>query len=128
MAEADTQDMAQSAKKYWSDEGYSDGGIIREIDYATQSGGLDPMFAGIKIVDCDTHITEAPDLFTSRAPAALKDKMPYVRRVDGADKWYRRESRFRLDGRQCHPQGQQQAARPPRFPQATTRPTPAATT
>lgn len=88
MAEADTQDMAQSAKKYWSAEGYTEGGIIREVDYATQSGGLDPMFEGIKIVDTDTHITEAPDLFTSRAPAALKDKMPRIERVDGTDKWF----------------------------------------
>ena len=88
MAEADTAEMAASAKKYWSAEGYSDGGIIREVDYATQSGGIDPMFAGIKIVDCDTHITETPDLFTSRAPAKYKDKVPYVKRVDGTDKWF----------------------------------------
>ena len=88
MAEADTTEMAQSAKKYWSAEGYSEGGVIREVDYASQSGGLDPMFAGIKIVDCDTHITEAPDLFTSRAPAALKDRMPHIKRVNGTDKWF----------------------------------------
>ena len=88
MAEADTTEMATAAKKYWSAEGYSEGGIIREVDYSTQSGGIDPMFAGIKIVDCDTHITEAPDLFTSRAPAALKDKMPHIKRVDGTDKWF----------------------------------------
>ena len=88
MAEADTTEMAQSAKKYWSAEGYSEGGVIREVDYASQSGGLDPMFAGIKIVDCDTHITEAPDLFTSRAPPALKDRMPHIKRVGGTDKWF----------------------------------------
>ncbi len=88
MAEADNAEMALSAKKYWSAEGYSEGGVIREVDYASQSGGLDPMFAGIKIVDCDTHITEAPDLFTSRAPAALKDRMPHVKRVNGTDKWF----------------------------------------
>ncbi len=88
MAEADTKEMAQSAKKYWSAEGYTPGGVIREVDYDSQSGGLDPMFEGIKIVDTDTHITEAPDLFTSRAPSALKDKMPHVRRVDGTDRWF----------------------------------------
>jgi uncharacterized protein len=87
MAEADTTELAQSAKKYWSAEGYTDGGIIREVDYATQSGGLDPMFEGIKIVDTDTHITEAPDLFTSRAPASMKAKMPRIERIDGLDKW-----------------------------------------
>ena len=87
MAEADNAEMATAAKKYWSAEGYSDGGVIREVDYSTQSGGIDPMFAGIKIVDCDTHITEAPDLFTSRAPAAVKGKMPRVERIDGLDPW-----------------------------------------
>ena len=89
MADADTKEMAQSARKYWSAEGYTEGGVIREVDYSTQSGGLDPMFEGIKIVDTDTHITEAPDLFTSRAPAALKDKVPYVKLdADGVERWY----------------------------------------
>lgn len=89
MAESDPSELAQAARKYWSAEGYTAGGKLREVDYASQSGGIDPMFAGIKIVDTDTHITEAPDLFTSRAPAALKDKMPYVRRdADGVDRWY----------------------------------------
>ena len=87
MAEADNAEMATAAKKYWSAEGYSDGGIIREVDYSTQSGGIDPMFAGIKIVDCDTHITEAPDLFTSRATPAMKAKVPRVERIDGLDTW-----------------------------------------
>ncbi len=89
MAEADTKEMAQNARKYWSSEGYTEGGVIREVDYSTQSGGLAPEFAGIKIVDCDTHITEAPDLFTSRAPAKYKDKVPYVKLdADGVERWY----------------------------------------
>ena len=89
MADADTQDIAQSAKKYWSSEGYTEGGVIREVDYASQSGGLDPSLAGIKIVDTDTHITEAPDLFTSRAPAKYKDKVPFVKLdADGVERWY----------------------------------------
>ena len=89
MAEADPNELASSARKYWSSEGYTEGGIIREVDYATQSGGLDPMFEGIKIIDTDTHITEAPDLFTSRAPAKYKDKVPYVKcDPDGVERWY----------------------------------------
>lgn len=89
MAEADNQEIAENARKYWSAEGYTEGGVIREVDYATQSGGLDPMFEGIKIVDTDTHITEAPDLFTSRAPAQYKDKVPYVKLdKDGVERWY----------------------------------------
>jgi predicted TIM-barrel fold metal-dependent hydrolase len=89
MSDTETEEMAANAKKYWSAEGYTEGGVIREVDYASQSGGLDPMFEGIKIVDCDTHITEAPDLFTSRAPAAYKDKVPYVKLdPDGVERWY----------------------------------------
>jgi predicted TIM-barrel fold metal-dependent hydrolase len=89
MADADTAELAQSARKYWSADGYKTGGVIREIDYSSQSGGLDPSFAGIKIIDTDTHITEAPDLFTSRAPAKYKDKVPYVRLdSDGVERWY----------------------------------------
>ncbi len=88
MAEADAKELAQSARKYWSAEGYTPGGVVREVDYATQSGGLDPSLAGIKIVDCDTHITEAPDLFTSRATAKYKGRVPEIRRVNGTDKWF----------------------------------------
>eukprot|EP01035_Chromulina_nebulosa_P058825 gene58825-80561_t len=88
MAEADTQDIAENARKYWSAEGYTEGGVIREVDYASQSGGLHPSLEGIKIVDTDTHITEAPDLFTSRAPASYKDKVPYVKLdADGVERW-----------------------------------------
>jgi len=53
-----------------------------------RSRRLHPSLAGIKIVDCDTHITEAPDLFTSRAPARYKDKVPYVKLdADGVERW-----------------------------------------
>src|SRR5881398_1160882 len=88
MADDEKTELAQSAKKYWSSEGYTPGGVIREVDYTSQSGGLNPSLQGIKIVDCDTHITEAPDLFTSRASAKFKDRMPRPRRVDGVDKWF----------------------------------------
>jgi predicted TIM-barrel fold metal-dependent hydrolase len=88
MADGDQIELAQAAKRYWADEGYDPGGVIREVDYDAASRGLDPTFAGIKIVDCDTHITEPPDLFTSRAPAKFKDKVPHVRRVNGADRWF----------------------------------------
>jgi len=87
---ADDQDtaLANTAKTYWSDEGYTAGGVLREVDYTAASQGLHPSLQGIKIVDTDTHITEAPDLFTSRAPAGLKGKMPEVRRHDGVDRWF----------------------------------------
>src|SRR6201996_3711503 len=87
---ADNQDAERptSARRSWSAEGYLPGGVIREVDYASQSGGLDPSLKGIKIVDTDTHITEAPDLFTSRAPAAFKDRVPHVKRLNDTDRWF----------------------------------------
>jgi uncharacterized protein len=88
MAEADTAELANAAQKYWAEEGWTPGGVIREVDYAKASTGLDPSLAGIKIVDCDTHTTEAPDLFTSRAPAKFKDLVPFIRRVNGLDTWF----------------------------------------
>lgn len=95
MADTDSKELAASARKYWSAEGYTPGGVIREVDYASQSGGLDPSLAGIKIIDTDTHITEAPDLFTSRAPARYKDKVPYVKLgADGVERWYVGERNF----------------------------------
>jgi predicted TIM-barrel fold metal-dependent hydrolase len=41
------------------------------------------------VVDADTHISEPHDLWTSRAPASMRDLMPQVRRNDlGIDKWF----------------------------------------
>jgi predicted TIM-barrel fold metal-dependent hydrolase len=79
---------ADDARRYWLDEGRSAGGYIRQVDYAAHSKGVNPLFQGIKIVDCDTHFTEPPDMWTANAPAGLKAKMPHVKRIDGADRWF----------------------------------------
>jgi len=79
---------ADDASRYWLAEGWAPGGHIRQVDFAANSKGVDPLFAGIKIVDCDTHFTEPPDLWTANAPAGMKDKMPHVRRIDGLDRWF----------------------------------------
>ena len=79
---------ADDARSYWLDEGRAPGGFIREVDFAANSRGVDPLFEGIRIVDCDTHFTEPADLWTANAPAGMKDRMPHVRRIDGADQWY----------------------------------------
>lgn len=78
---------ADDAKRYWLDEGRGPGGFVREVDYAANARGIDPLFAGIKIVDCDTHFTEPRDLWTANAPVGMRDKMPHVQRIDGFDKW-----------------------------------------
>ena len=112
----DNTELASAARKYWSAEGYTPGGVMRKVDYAAASKGLHPSLQGIKIVDCDTHITEAPDLFTSRAPARLKDKVPVVRRVNGVDRWFVGDRNFGTLGGNVIAHRQQQAARPARLP------------
>jgi predicted TIM-barrel fold metal-dependent hydrolase len=55
--------------------------------------GLQPqsardLLAGVKVVDTDTHITEWHDLWTSRAPASFKDRVPrIVKQADGSFTW-----------------------------------------
>jgi len=76
------------AKFYWLAEGYAPGGFVREIDHSNYQQGTHALFNGIKIVDCDTHFTEPPDLFSKNAPASMKDKLPrVVRSDDGMDRW-----------------------------------------
>ncbi len=36
------------------------------------------LLAGIKVVDADSHVSEWPTLWTERAPASLKDKVPRI--------------------------------------------------
>jgi uncharacterized protein len=48
---------------------------------------LNEIFPGIAVVDCDSHWTEPPDLWTSRAPARLRGRMPMVHEHDGAQIW-----------------------------------------
>ncbi len=86
--------LEDDAKFYWLDEGRSAGGFERQIDHSAYIKGTHALFNGIKIVDCDTHFTEPPDLFQKNAPAALKDKLPRVVRVDGADRWFIGEKDF----------------------------------
>lgn len=43
--------------------------------------------AAHRVVDADTHLTERHDLWTSRAPAAVKDQVPHVAQVDGQATW-----------------------------------------
>jgi len=44
---------------------------------------LDP----VRVIDADTHLTEQHDLWTKRAPAAFKDRVPHVTQVDGSATW-----------------------------------------
>ncbi|HEY3696483.1 amidohydrolase family protein [Phenylobacterium sp.] len=46
-----------------------------------------PVMAGVTVIDADTHIAEVYDLWTSRAPAAYKARVPQVKEVDGELIW-----------------------------------------
>jgi len=80
--------MRDAAKRYWSEDAHMPGGTIKQADYERHLKGVHPLLEGIKVVDCDTHFTEPPDLFTSRAPAHLKDKVPYQKVADGITRWF----------------------------------------
>jgi predicted TIM-barrel fold metal-dependent hydrolase len=45
------------------------------------------VFGGRKVIDVDTHLTEPHDLWTKRAPASLKDRVPQVKKIDGRESW-----------------------------------------
>jgi predicted TIM-barrel fold metal-dependent hydrolase len=45
------------------------------------------VFDRFVIVDADAHVTEPPDLWTSRLPAGYRDEAPHVERRDGVDMW-----------------------------------------
>lgn len=50
---------------------------------------LDGPFAGLKLIDTDSHFSEPVDLWTSRAPAKFKDLVPQVHVADdGIRYWY----------------------------------------
>ena len=42
---------------------------------------------GLRVIDADTHLTEAHDLWTSRAPAKFADRVPRVEEIDGRPMW-----------------------------------------
>lgn len=52
------------------------------------SAPLQELIGGVKVVDVDAHFTEPPDLWTSRAPGKYKDKVPYLKTVDGQSSWF----------------------------------------
>ncbi len=41
----------------------------------------------IKVIDVDTHLSEPEDLWTKRAPAKFKDRVPQVGTVNGQVSW-----------------------------------------
>jgi predicted TIM-barrel fold metal-dependent hydrolase len=45
------------------------------------------LLAGIKVIDVDSHLSEWPTLWTERAPASLKDRVPRIIGEGSAKRW-----------------------------------------
>ena len=44
--------------------------------------------SGYTIIDADTHVTETPEVWTSRAPASMRDRVPRIEtRPEGTQRW-----------------------------------------
>lgn len=71
----------------WACAPREDDSILLQVDLDKTSK---PNVAkGIGIIDVDTHLSEPADLWTSRVPAKLKDKVPHVKTAaHGAQMWY----------------------------------------
>ena len=55
--------------------------------------------SGYRIIDVDTHVTEAPDVWTSRVPASMRDRVPYVKNDRaGRASWFLGEERLAAIG------------------------------
>ena len=51
--------------------------------------------SGYTIIDVDTHVTESPDVWTSRVPASMRDRVPYVKDDrSGRTCWFLGEERL----------------------------------
>ena len=48
---------------------------------------VDAIMGDLKIIDADSHFAEPSELWTSRAPAAYRDRVPQIRDVDGQVAW-----------------------------------------
>ena len=54
--------------------------------------------SGYTIIDVDTHVTETPDLWTSRVPARLRDAVPRVDTdAQGRQWWVLKDKRIARD-------------------------------
>ncbi len=45
------------------------------------------LYDDVKVIDADTHFTEPPDLWTSRAPAAYQDRILHIEQRNGVPTW-----------------------------------------
>ncbi|MGE3687198.1 MAG: amidohydrolase family protein [Acidimicrobiia bacterium] len=49
---------------------------------------VEEVMGGLTIIDADSHFAEPADLWTKRAPAAYRDRVPQLRTIDGQTSWF----------------------------------------
>ena len=54
----------------------------------SEPGQYERVFPGISVIDCDAHITEPADHWTTRGPASMRSRLPTMREVDGRHMWF----------------------------------------
>ena len=59
-----------------------------EQNMLSEQASYERVFPDTNIIDCDAHITEPADLWTSRGPATMRDRLPTMRNVGGRDMWF----------------------------------------
>jgi predicted TIM-barrel fold metal-dependent hydrolase len=63
---------------------YASEDVVSEQFYTAD---MPEIFTDLKIIDCDTHFVEPPDLWTSRAPAKWRDRVPHIEVHDDLEQW-----------------------------------------
>ena len=46
------------------------------------------VFEGLKVIDCDAHLTEPTDLWSARVPPSMQGRIPVQQTRDGLTAWY----------------------------------------
>jgi len=54
---------------------------------STEPASVGDLVQGIQVIDVDTHLSEPPDLWTSRATPKYRDRVPQMRMLDGNWVW-----------------------------------------
>ena len=52
------------------------------------------LFDDVRVIDADTHYTEPPDLWTSRAPAQYKDRVLHIEERNDVPTWVIDDAEF----------------------------------
>ena len=56
------------------------------------------LFSDIAVIDVDTHLTEPPDVWTSRVSSKWGDAIPHIEHVNGQDVWMSKGERIASPG------------------------------